>query len=190
MDRIYVSELQRDDLPFLFELWHIPEVMKYADEFPSFRKWSKSDDLDTAWTKYQENRRFLGNRYTQLVIRLTDGTNIGESFFVTLDRKFIGRWRIPECTCFAGDIKLLPRHWGQGLGTEGMREVVTFVFDKTDCDIFVVPPHKNNPAAKRVYEKAGFIPITGKKGNQMMWASHLLMNLTRERYSKLYKLDK
>ncbi len=52
-------EMRKDDLLFLHELWHIPEVMKYADEFPYFREWSKSDDPEVEWRKYQENRRIL-----------------------------------------------------------------------------------------------------------------------------------
>lgn len=189
MDRIYVSEMHKNDLLFLHNLWHDSNVMKYADEFPYFRGWSKSDNPQVAWEKYQEKRRTLGNNYTQLIIRLKDGTPIGESFFtVPLEKKFIGRWKIPENkTCLVGDIKLLPQYWGKGLGTQGMRQVVKFVFTNTDCEIFVVPPHEDNPAAQRVYEKAGFVLITGKKGGYMMWARHLLMNLTKEKFREIYR---
>lgn len=189
MDRIYVSEMQENDLPFLYNLWHTPRVMTYADEFPYFRGWSKSDDFKVAWEKYQENRLNLQNNYTQLIIRLKDGTPIGESFFTVLKRKFLGRWKIPDKLCFVGDIKLLPEYWGQGLGTEGMRHVVQVVFNQTDCEIFVVPPHRDNPAAQRVYEKAGFIFITGKKGGHLLWVGHNLMELTRERFKKIYQSE-
>lgn len=83
---------------------------------------------------------------------------------------------------------MLPQYWGRGLGTEGMRLVVRYAFDNTDCDLFVVPPHADNPAAQRVYEKAGFVRITGKKGNNLMWAGHKLMKLTREEFKALYEV--
>jgi len=40
------------------------------------------------------------------------------------------------------DIKLLPRYWNQGLGTEGMKRIVEYVFAKTNCQLFVVPPNR------------------------------------------------
>lgn len=49
--RIAVAELREEDLPFLSELWHKSQVMRYADEFPRLRGWSKSDDLQTAWAR-------------------------------------------------------------------------------------------------------------------------------------------
>lgn len=189
IQRIIISEMQQKDLKFLLELWKIPKVMKFADEFPSFRGWKKSDDLEVAWKKYQEKRRKLGKKYTQLIIRLEDGDPIGESFFSMSpkSRKYIGRWKKPtNSICLVGDIKLLPSYWGRGLGTEGMRQVVEFVFNNTTCEIFIVPPHENNPAAKRVYEKAGFEYIKAKSGKQIMWARHMLMWLTKERFKEIY----
>lgn len=46
--RVLVSELEEADLPFLIELWHIPEVMRYADELSWLRGWDKTDDPTTA----------------------------------------------------------------------------------------------------------------------------------------------
>lgn len=62
--RVLVAELREKDLPFLFELWHTSEVMRYADELPRLRGWSKLDDFGTAWVKYLEKRAALGNGYT------------------------------------------------------------------------------------------------------------------------------
>jgi hypothetical protein len=51
---VLIAELREQDLPFLFELWHTPAVMQYADEFPRLRGWSRADDLGTAWRAYRE----------------------------------------------------------------------------------------------------------------------------------------
>ena len=178
--RLSVSELAERDLPFLFELWHIAEVMRYADELPLFRGWSGTDDAGKAWATYQERRRALGTGYTQLMLRLADCTLAGESFFAPLPDGFtLDAWSKPKGkTCLMGDIKLKPEYWKQGLGTEGMRLVVDWLFTNTDCALLAVPPHFDNPAAVRVYEKAGFLHTDPSPS----WQGHRIMELSRERF--------
>jgi len=181
---VQLSELKKDDLPFLLKLWHIPEVMRYADELPSLRGWTKSDDAATAWRRYQERRARLGPEYSQLILRLPDGAPLGESFFTPLGEGYtFGRWPKPAGTLtLMGDIKLLPAFWGRGLGSEGMKQVVRWMFDHTRCDLLVVPPNRKNPAAERVYEKAGFVLFTGMRS----WHNHKIMELTRQRFAAIY----
>ena len=177
--------MQEEDLPFLFALWNTPEVMAYADEFPRLRGWSKSEEIHTAWKIYTTRRAELGTGYTQLIIKGEDGQRIGESFFAPLGEGYaFGRWHKPEGVfSLMGDLKLAPDFWGLGFGTAGMRQVVRWVFQYTDCDLFVVPPHRYNPAAERVYQKAGFILYTGMRS----WRNHKIMQLTKDRYKKLYQ---
>jgi RimJ/RimL family protein N-acetyltransferase len=184
VSKIHVTEMKRQDLPFLFDLWHIPEVMRYADEFPRLRGWSKSDDINNAWGSYQEKRGRSGKEYTQLILRLDDETPVGESFFAPLEEgDSFGKWQKPDgVICVMGDIKLLPQYWGRGMGTDGMREVVRYVFSKTGCELFVVPPHRKNPAAYRVYEKAGFVLFTGMKS----WRNHRIMEMSKDMYQERY----
>jgi RimJ/RimL family protein N-acetyltransferase len=181
--RVMLAEMQEDDLPFLLELWRNPEVMRYADEFPWLRGWSKSDEASHAWSRHQEEQARLGDEYTQLILWCKD-TRIGEAFTSPLTEGFtFGRWYKPQGVCTVmGDIKLAPNHWGQGLGTEGMRRVVEWIFSRTECALFVVPPHRQNPAAEKVYEKAGFVRFKGMRS----WRNHRIMELTRERFTDLY----
>jgi RimJ/RimL family protein N-acetyltransferase len=155
--------------------------MHYADEFPKLRGWSKKDDTETAWTTHREKRAALGSGYVQFILRLPDGTRIGESFFMPLPEGYtFGKWHKPKDElCLMGDIKLMPEYWGQGLGTVGMRRVVAWLFDHTGCSMLVVPPHRKNPAAERVYEKAGFRLYTGMRS----WYNHKVMELERERWA-------
>jgi RimJ/RimL family protein N-acetyltransferase len=181
--KVSISKMQRGDLPFLLQLWGNTEVMRYADELPRLRGWSRSDDAQVAWAKHQERRARWGNEYTQLILRLDD-TPIGESFFRLLPEGYaFGKWKKPaEVKCFLGDVKLLPRRWGKGFGTQGMRQVIHFAFRKTDCELFAVPPHRSNPAATRVYEKVGFVVFQGMRS----WRNHKIMELWRARYEELY----
>jgi RimJ/RimL family protein N-acetyltransferase len=180
--RVTISELTEEDLAFLIELWHTAEVMGYADEFPRLRGWSKKDDPQTAWAAYQKKRAALGNGYIQFILRLTDGTRIGESFFTPLPESYtFGKWQKPAgIVCLMGDIKLLPPFWGQGLGTEGMHQVVNWLFTNTTCDLLLVPPHRKNPAAERVYAKAGFELFRGMRS----WHGHKVMELSREKHER------
>ena len=181
--KVIVAELREEDLPFLFGLWHTPDVMRYADELPFLRGWTKSDDPHLAWAKYQERRSALGKAYTQLILHLADGALIGESFFAPLPEGYaFGKWRKPErVVTLMGDIKLLPDCWGQGLGTEGMRRVVACLFQNTDASLLMVPPHRKNPAAERVYEKAGFQLYREMRS----YHNHKVMELTRGRFEQI-----
>lgn len=184
-----VTEMEKEDLPFLRDLWHTPEVMRYADEFPGLRHWSKASGIARAWDAYQKWRTELGSKYTQLIVRLPNGTPIGESFVAPLREGFtFGRWKKPSgVRAVMGDIKLVPAYWGRGLGTEAMRQVVRFVFIETDCELFVVPPHvSGNPAAVRVYEKAGFVPTFAKRKEGRREGGHRIMELRRTRFEELY----
>jgi RimJ/RimL family protein N-acetyltransferase len=182
--RILVAEMVKGDLPFLLDLWHTREVMRYANEFPRLRGWSKSDDIEHAWKCYREKREKLGREYTQLILRLEDETPVGESFFSRLDEgATFGKWQKPEdIVSVMGDIKLLPQYWGQGMGTDGMRKVVRYVFSRTACELFVVPPHRKNPGATRVYEKAGFVLYTGMR----FWRNHKIMEMSKAVYQERY----
>lgn len=184
MESIYVSEMAREDLAFLLDLWHNPVVMQYADEFPDLRGWSRSADPATAWSLYLKMRAALGREYSQLILKLGDGIPIGESFFAPLtEGATFGKWQKPEHTVTVlGDIKLAPGCWGQGWGTAGMREVVRYAFERTACELFCVPPHRQNPAAFRVYEKVGFELVEGMRSHH----NHRVMELTRTRYWELY----
>lgn len=177
--------MKKEDIPFLVDLWYKLDVMRYADEFPKLRGWTKCTDKEKAWKKYESKRLLHGNDYTQLIIRRKDYTKIGESFYAPLDEEysFYG-WNKPkDKKVLMGDIKLLPQYWNKGIGTEGMRKVVVFAFQNTDCDFFVVPPHKKNIAAKRVYEKAGFVVLEDVDNS----CDYILMKLDRKEYNRLYK---
>lgn len=180
--RVRVGLLRRDEIPFLASLWNTREVMRYADEFPRERGWNRKWEPEAAWDEYRKRRARLGFEYSQLILRSPDGTPLGESFFAPLpDGYEFGAWQKPKKKrTVMGDLKLLPEFWGRGIGTEAMRKVVRWVFLRTPCDLFIVPPHRRNPAAQRVYEKAGFVlhPATEPARR------HRVMELTRRVFDR------
>ena len=185
--RVRVGLMRREELPFLRALWASAEVMRYADELPTLRGWTKSSADSEAWRAYVARRAELGPLYSQLVLRTPAGAPFGESFVAPLPDGFgLGRWRKRDgVIAVMGDVKLAPDSWGRGLGTEAMRKVVRWVFLRTPCELFVVPPHRRNPAAERVYEKAGFVlfePMARSRG-------HRVMVLPRSRFERLASAD-
>ena len=97
MPAISLTELREEDLPFLLRLWQIPEVMRYADEFPGRRGWTKDDDPEIAWRLYKEQRTRRGPVYTQLIVSFLDdshggerapSTTIGEAFIAPLSKGY------------------------------------------------------------------------------------------------------
>lgn len=181
--RIKVNVLGRGDIPFLVHLWHIPEVMLHTDELPEFRGWDRSSDPAFAWREYRRRRAAQGVLHTQLIVRLPCCTPIGESFFAPLSEGYtIGPWTVPRGrVTVMGDIKLLPEYWGRGLGTLAMQRVTDWVFRRTPCSLFIVPPHRENRAAERVYEKTGFLLLERMRED----SGHRIMELTRRRYERL-----
>jgi RimJ/RimL family protein N-acetyltransferase len=181
--RIKVNVLRREEVTFLMRLWHVPAVMLYTDELPEFRGWDRSSDPAFAWREYRRRRSAQGVLHTQLVVRLPDNRPIGESFFAPLPEGYtMGPWRRPRDTATVmGDIKLLPEYWGRGLGTIAMKQVTDWVFRRTPCSLFIVPPHRKNRAAERVYEKTGFVLFERMRSDP----GHRVMELTRSRYERL-----
>ena len=182
---LHLNEMMAADIPFLLDLWHREDVMRYTDEFPHPRGWTRRDDVETAWTAYRHRRKMMGHDYAQLILRLGNRTPVGESFRFPLDNRFtFGQWRKPmELRTTMTDIKMHPDHWGEGLGSGLMGLVVEHAFVRTKCQLLVVPPNKRNPAAARVYEKAGFTrskPLSVHRG-------HYIMEFRRERFEELYR---
>jgi RimJ/RimL family protein N-acetyltransferase len=185
LEGLHVTEMMAADVPFLLSLWRMAEVMEFADEFPHPRGWTRKDDVETAWAEYRHRRKRMGRNYAQLILRLEDGTPVGESFRFPLDERFsFGKWRKPSGAraCMA-DIKLLPERWGMGLGTAFMGLVVENVFRGTRCQLFVVPPNRKNPAAIRVYERTGFTRAQGMGTHR----NHFIMELPRTRFEELHQ---
>ncbi|UCH79462.1 MAG: GNAT family N-acetyltransferase [Candidatus Coatesbacteria bacterium] len=179
--RIVIAEAEEEDLSFLLGMWNDTTVMRYCG-YPEGKGWT---DVEIAkwWRYYLNNRAEYGAEETQFILRVPDGTRVGESYVGRVPEDFaVGDWRKPpEVRCLMADVKLATQWWGQGLGTVSMRLVTAFVFEQTSCELFVVPPHRDNPAAVRVYEKACF-----RHTGVWAWPGHEIMEMSRDEYASRF----
>jgi len=177
MQRVRLRTVERRDLPFLLSLWNNPRVMRYAGAKQG-KRWSERD-IEDWYDRYLRKAKLDPPEGIQLIIELLNGTLIGES---GCGKRRKG-WSCKGYTAPAGkivgitDVKLAPNYWGKGYGTEAMREVVRYLFTNTSLDVILVPPHRENIAAIKVYEKSGF-----RKTKGIYWFDHYLMEITRENF--------
>ncbi len=79
------------------------------------------------------------------------------------------------------DVKLAKAFWNKGYATEAIKAIVQYVFTKTSVDIFLVPPHRDNVPAIKVYEKAGF-----KKTKGIWYRYHMIYEMTKKDFMVVY----
>jgi RimJ/RimL family protein N-acetyltransferase len=171
--RLLISPVAKKDLRFLLRLWNDPGIMRYAGfarnwDYHRIKEWHE---------RYLKRLEKLGPTEIQFIHRLKNGKSIGES---RLGRLRSG-WSCPNYQApqnkliLMADVKLLKPYWNRGYGTEAMKAMVRFVFTQTKADLFLVPPHKDNIPAIRVYEKAGF-----KKTKGIWYRYHMVFKINKK----------
>ena len=166
-------------LKFLLRLWNDTNIMRYAG---FARNWSYAQ-IKELYKKYKKRIEKYGNTEIQFIHKLRNGRLIGESG--------IGRLKVgwscrnykteKDKLVLMADVKLTKPFWNKGYGTEAMRIIVKYVFTKTNADILLVPPHRDNVSAIRVYEKAGF-----KKTRGIWYRYHIIYEMTKEDFKERY----
>lgn len=157
--------------------------MRYA----GFAKNWTDTQIKEWYEKYKKRLAKYGNTEIQFVHKLKEGKTIGESR--------LGRLK-PDWSCrnysapkdklvLMTDIKLAKSFWNKGYGTEAMKAIVRYVFTETKADILLVPPHRDNLPAIRVYEKAGFRKTAG-----IWYGYHLIYEIDSKDYPKFSKNSK
>ncbi|MFC0678611.1 GNAT family N-acetyltransferase [Lysobacter korlensis] len=105
----------------------------------------------------------LGDRHDRAdwaVIRLEDGTHIGEVVLNDLDGQ---NESMNLRIALSGDAAR-----GRGYGTEAVRAVLDHGFDTVGLHRISLDVFSFNPAAQRVYEKCGFL-VEGRQRHTMNW---------------------
>ena len=137
------------------------------------RRWELSDarDLATALSnkKIQDNLRDgLPYPYTEqdatdyISAMLSEDENETFAFAITIDNKAIGsigafrQKNIHRHTAEIG-YYIAEEYWGKGLMTEAVKQICSYIFDKSNIVRIYAEPFSYNKASCRVLEKAGFL---------------------------------
>ena len=137
------------------------------------RKWKLSDAKDLASVisnkKIQDNHRDgLPYPYTEqdatdyISAMLSEDENETFAFAITIDNKAIGsigafrQKNIHRHTAEIG-YYIAEEYWGKGLMTEAVKQICSYIFDKSNIVRIYAEPFSYNKASCRVLEKAGFL---------------------------------
>ena len=137
------------------------------------RKWKLSDAKDLASVisnkKIQDNLRDgLPYPYTEqdatdyISAMLSEVETETFAFAITIDNKAIGsigafrQKNIHRHTAEIG-YYIAEEYWGKGLMTEAVKQICSYIFDKSNIVRIYAEPFSYNKASCRVLEKAGFL---------------------------------
>lgn len=180
--RLSICPADHRHLEFLRSLWNDPEVMRYAG---FARNWGQ-EEMEAWYRRYLARLAKLGTTEIQFICRLSEGKLIGESGLGRLRRG----WRCTNFSLPAGrlavmtDVKLLKPFRNVEYGTETMKAITRYVFSDTASDVLLVPPHRDNPPAIRMYEKAGFRRTAG-----IYYRHHVIYEMTRKQFDEIHSGD-
>lgn len=178
--RLLIVPAAKEDLRFLLRLWNDSEIMSYAGfaknwDYSKIREW---------YEKYQKRVEKFGSTEIQFIHKLKNGKSIGESRLGRIRSGWSCRnYQAPKRRLILmTDVKLIKPFWNKGYGTEAMKAIVRFVFTQTKTDLLLVPPHRDNIVAIRVYEKAGF-----KKTRGIWYGYHLIHKMNKKDFNEIEK---
>lgn len=177
---LLIHPITQRHLKFLLKLWNDPQIMQYAG---FARNWNYGQ-IKGWYEKYKKRLAKYGSTEIQFIIRLKKGTLIGESGIGRLRANWSCRnYKTPQDKLvLMTDVKLAKSFWNKRYGTEAMKAIAQYVFTETDADLFLVPPHRDNVPAIKVYEKAGF-----KKTKGIWYGYHMIYKMNKKDFEEVYR---
>jgi RimJ/RimL family protein N-acetyltransferase len=174
--RLVIYPATQKHLGFLLRLWNDPEIMRYAG---FARNWDHGQ-IREWYGRYRNRVAKYGSTEVQFVFRLRSGMLVGECGLGRVRSGWECRdYRVPPGQIVVmTDIKLKKLFWHKGYGTEAMKAITRYVFTNTCADLLLVPPHRDNARAIRLYEKAGFGKTEG-----IYYRYHIIYQMTRDRFN-------
>lgn len=129
------------------------------DQMKEFIAHQSDENLKVAYTEMLEGclaHPKQWNWYAIWMIKLADGTHIGELCFKGLDENGVAEI----------GYGILERYQNQGFASEAVQAVVTWAFGEPNVAAIEAEADANNIASQRVLEKCGFTPngIMGEEG--------------------------
>jgi RimJ/RimL family protein N-acetyltransferase len=124
-----------------------------------------------------ERNGLIGPDGGSLIVQLADGTRIG-----TVDWR-AERWGPSQASrCLAFGIALLPEFRSRGYGTEAQRQLVDYLFERTDTHRVQSDTALDNPAEQRSLHKVGMVEegtVRQAEFRDGTYHDHLLFSILR-----------
>jgi RimJ/RimL family protein N-acetyltransferase len=138
--RVYFRPLEKEDLPSLHRWLNDPEIRRiYGEVFPR----SLAEEKEWLEKMYDDRSKI----WFALALNETD-TIIGDGGFLRIDYM----WRTADLSILIGK----KSEWSKGYGTEAVRLLVEFGFQKLNLHRIGIGVFPFNTRAIRTYEKVGF----------------------------------
>lgn len=167
-ERLTVRAATEDDIDLYYALWTNPDVMKHVgfpQGIPITRDEMKEKPFERGETEFDQ----------LLVVELKETEQaIGECKLSRPNNESV----------VEPDIKLLPVHWGNGYGREIWMEIVSYLFENTDCDVIQTTPNVDNIAAIKIYEAAGAV----REGEDVYHFPESMQEYTTPMHCYIYQL--
>lgn len=150
MPSVFVRSATPDDVSFLTDV--VVVTARAHGRLPA--------DFDEA-----EFRRGFAEWTSEQVQGLVEGS---ETYVIEIDGERAGRLRLVQAADHAelAGIQLLPPHQGKGIGTYLIEQ---FLVEARRAGLVPrVSVEKDNPDARRLYERLGFVPVGETEGNDVL----------------------
>lgn len=156
-ERLTLRRLTFDDCRTMFDHWAgDPQVTRYL-RWNAHRDWTV-----TAEYLYEMEKCYADSAFYNWGICLQDGTLIGTIGVGRAERSAAEGWQtLPEALrhteIWESGYALGRTWWGCGYATEAMKAVLEFWFNQVHGPWLFICHANENPASRRVIEKAGFL---------------------------------
>ena len=159
-ERVLLRRGRPEDADRLFQIRNEPEVLR----------WWGSDDIEVISEQFIEaDEGFVIEAYGEVV---------GAIQYHEEDDPMYRHAGI--------DIFLTTSRHAQGLGTEAIRLLASYLFEERGHHRLTIDPAADNTAAIRAYEKVGFRSVgimrNYERGPDSVWRDGLLMDMLREEF--------
>jgi RimJ/RimL family protein N-acetyltransferase len=143
-EHLLIRPTTREDAPYLKKWWNDPAVTEPGGNVAGMQY--DDHDMEEWFGRYVDGRSCA--THFVICLRLPKETPIGEFYIASDDR--------PGCVGFAlliGETKL----WGRGYGSEALEAYAGALFDSGLCEAMRMDTRRDNIAAIRMSENAGFV---------------------------------
>lgn len=145
-ERLYLREIDSQDVDDLFEMDSDPEVHKYIENKPVKSKEQIVEVIEMLQAQYKKN-----GIARWAVVDKQSGECIGWAGL-----KYFSEPLNNHSDFYELGYRLKKKHWGKGYVTEAATSIVKYGFENLDLDFIYATAHTENDGSINVLKKLGF----------------------------------